>query len=125
MQMNFNDYWDTRIEANPGPCKHNPGIMNFAYSEALHLYEHMMENLRQAELRAVKAEQRLKTIRNLCGYVEDGTNASVHIGQDDATKTWSICYSRQYKSIAWADTFEQMLDKAGEALAKLEARDEK
>jgi len=63
MQMKFDDYWDTRIEANPGPCKHNPGIMNFAYSEALHLYEHMMENLRQAELRAVKAEKELAALK--------------------------------------------------------------
>jgi hypothetical protein len=120
--MDFNDYWDTRIEANPVPCKHNPGIMNFAYSEALHLYEHMMENLRQAELWAVKAEQRLKTIRNLCGYVEDGTDTSIMIGQDDATKTWHIYYVGNHKRYVWADTFEQMLDKAGEVLAKLEEK---
>jgi hypothetical protein len=61
--MNFDDYWDTRIEANPGPCKHNPQVMNFAYSEALHLYEHMMENLRQAELRAAKAEKELDELK--------------------------------------------------------------
>jgi hypothetical protein len=62
-EVNFDDYWDDRVGAKQGPFSHNAQIMKFVYSEARHLYEHMMENLRQAELRAVKAEMELAVLK--------------------------------------------------------------
>ena len=49
--MKFDVYWDTRIEANPVVCEHNPGLMNFAYSEAMRLYEVMMSDYAALEAR--------------------------------------------------------------------------
>ena len=42
----FNDYWDERIDANPIVCEHNPQLMNFAYSEALCLYEEFEKEIK-------------------------------------------------------------------------------
>ena len=65
-------------------------------------------------------ERRLKTLRELCGYVENGTDAAIVIGQDDATKTWHVYYATQhYKTIAWGNTFNEMLDNAAKYLETL------
>ena len=37
-----------------------------------------------------KDSRRLHTIRELCGYVEDGSHSTVKIFQDEATKDWFI-----------------------------------
>jgi hypothetical protein len=44
-------------------------------------------DLRMTSEEAIK---RLKFLRNLCGYVEDGSCTNVTIGQDDATREWVI-----------------------------------
>lgn len=38
----------------------------------------------------------LKVIRELAGYVEDGSSQAVVIGQDDATKDWLIHAGKQW-----------------------------
>lgn len=35
-------------------------------------------------------EQRLLALRNLCGYIEDGSDCVVRIYQDEATKDWIV-----------------------------------
>lgn len=52
---------------------------------------------------------RLKEIREMCGYVENGSDGYVKIFQDDATRTWCIevsgkCY--------YGDTFNKAIDNA-------------
>jgi len=82
----------------------------------------------RARLAEVEAQRdglktHLQTLRKLCGYVENGTDTAIAFGQDDATKTWSIWYTAMpYKTIAWGNTFEEMLLNAREALAKLEEK---
>ena len=45
----------------------------------------------KAELAEVKKDaERLKGLRELCGYVEDGSSQTMRITQDDATKDWII-----------------------------------
>ena len=48
----------------------------------------------------------LDGLRDLCGYVEDGSSSRVTILQDDATKDWvlqvegrAISYSTDFKSV--------------------------
>ena len=58
--------------------------------------------------------KRVKVLRELCGYIEDGSNESVTISQDDATGTWHITIGhllRSRKSF-WDETFEGVLGKA-------------
>lgn len=62
-------------------------------------------------------ERRLKTLRELCGYVENGTDDAIVIGQDDATKTWHVYYAtKPFKTIAWGESFNEMLDNAAKVL---------
>lgn len=64
--------------------------------------------------------KRLQAMRELCGYVENGTDDSIIIGQDDATKTWHVYYaSKPFKTIAWGNTFDEMLDNVTEELRRL------
>ena len=37
-----------------------------------------------------KDAERLKGLRELCGYVEDGSSQTIRITQDDATNNWII-----------------------------------
>lgn len=38
----------------------------------------------------VEARDRLKGLRELCGYVQDGSDTKVRISQDDATREWIV-----------------------------------
>ena len=45
----------------------------------------------KAELAEAKKDaERLKGLRELCGYVEDGSSQTIRITQDDATNNWII-----------------------------------
>lgn len=59
-------------------------------------------------------DQILDGLRHLCGYVENGTDCTVKIYQDDATKTWHVVVG---KSTNWfdGDSMSQALRKAIEA----------
>lgn len=55
------------------------------------------------------AVKRMKGLRELLGYVQNGSDTTVKIFQDDATYTFHVKVgSRLY----WGDTFEQALDAA-------------
>lgn len=62
--------------------------------------------------RLEKAEaglERLKFLRELAGYVEDGSCETVSIGQDDATKEWIVRVGRRW----WhASSFTGAIDAA-------------
>ena len=47
--MNFNDWWDTRIDKHEKLFNVNPGLANFAYGEALALFEAIEKELDEAE----------------------------------------------------------------------------
>ncbi len=59
---------------------------------------------------------RLKAIRLMCGYVEDGSCEVVSIGQDDATSEWIVRVGKRHYS---GTSFENALD---EAIAKEKPR---
>lgn len=46
--------------------------------------------LRKQLAAAQKDAERLNAIRELCGYVQDGSSETVRICQDDATREWII-----------------------------------
>lgn len=54
--------------------------------------------------------QRLKAIRELCGYVEDGSHQTFAIGQDDATRDWVVTLEGRFYS--YGSTFDQAVDAA-------------
>lgn len=55
----------------------------------------------------------LVQLRELCGYVEDGSDTTIQIFQDDATRTWHLKVGR-FKEY-WAEGFEAVIAKASEA----------
>lgn len=54
--------------------------------------------------------RRLKAIRALCGYVQDGSHQTFAIGQDDATRDWVVTLDRKFYS--YGSTFDQAIDAA-------------
>lgn len=61
----------------------------------------------------------LVDLRELCGYVENGSEQSVTIFQDDATRTWHLRIGK-FKTY-WAEGFEAVIHKAAEAQRAAEA----
>jgi hypothetical protein len=49
-----------------------------------------------APVRTADDAKLLAGLRKLCGYVEDGSNSTVTIGQDDATRTWFVSVDKRY-----------------------------
>lgn len=61
-----------------------------------------------AHLKAIQKDaDRLKALRELCGYVEDGSCQTVKLYQDDATKDWFCDAGR--KSM-WSESFNGAID---------------
>ena len=60
--------------------------------------------------KAEKDAERLRAIRELCGYVEDGSEQTVRIFQDDATKDWLVCFGQNGRE--FARSFESAIDAA-------------
>ena len=70
-----------------------------------------------------KYEQQMKTLRDLCGYVEDGSNDSVTLSQDDATGIWHITvgYSPRSRKSFWDESFDGVFLKAKSYAEALQA----
>lgn len=64
----------------------------------------------------IEAKRRLDGLRELCGYVEDGSCQFVSIGQDDASRAWCVSIGR--KHYASGPTFVAAIDAALAALAE-------
>lgn len=41
-------------------------------------------------------DERMKALRRLCGYVENGSDTTVKIYQDDATRSWCVDVGRRW-----------------------------
>jgi len=74
------------------------------------MVELLKMQLANAEQLGAQARNRLKKLREQCGYIENGTSVGILISQDDATKTW-IASRTDHSSLSHGDTFEEMLDK--------------
>ena len=61
---------------------------------------------------ARKSVQALKSLRNLMGYVQNGSEETVSLFQDDATKDFML---RVGKKTYWGNSLENVIDKAFEA----------
>ena len=61
--------------------------------------------------------KRLAVIRKMMGYVENGSHETVTIGQDDATRSFSIRSGNKRRY--FGDSFSGMLDAAIEAEKKI------
>lgn len=61
--------------------------------------------------------KRLKTLKTLLGYFQDGSDTMVTIYPDDATRTFHITAGNQKW---WGHSLNEVLDKAGEDLANAE-----
>lgn len=61
---------------------------------------------------ARKNSERIKGLRSLCGYVEDGSSMSVTLFQDDVTKEWFVKQGsalNPYKTV-YSDSFTGAID---------------
>ena len=69
-------------------------------------------NRLKAELAEAKKDaERLKGLRELCGYVEDGSSQTVTIAQDDATKDWIIRWNDRAGWV-FSTSFKGVIDEA-------------
>jgi hypothetical protein len=59
-----------------------------AYSP-IHI-EAVVLDLQRMLLKSMADTRRLDTLRELCGYVADGSHSSVSLSQDDATGAWIV-----------------------------------
>ncbi len=58
-----------------------------------------------------KDAERLKGLRELCGYVEDGSSQTIMITQDDATKDWIIRWNDKAGWV-FSSSFKGAIDEA-------------
>lgn len=63
-------------------------------------------------------KQRLDALRELCGYVEDGSDTCVTIGQDDATKDWVLRIGNRKQTLTFSSSFYGMFDEARKLLVE-------
>lgn len=55
--------------------------------------------------------ERLDALRELCGYVENGTSGHITICQDDATKAWVLTIYPMFRSF-YGDSIRHAIDLA-------------
>lgn len=82
-------------------------------------YKHEPDELTALRARVARLEEdekRINTLRELCGYVEDGSNTFVTIGQDDATKDWVLHIGNRKQTLVFSATFRELFDIARRAL---------
>ena len=88
--------------------------------DALHILNLAKENTQlRAENASLKAElaeakkdaDRLKGLRELCGYVEDGSSQTIRITQDDATNDWIIQWNGKAGWV-FSSSFNGAIDEA-------------
>ncbi len=66
----------------------------------------------KAELAEAKKDaERLKGLRELCGYVEDGSSQNIRITQDDATNNWIIRWNDKAGRV-FSSSFKGAIDEA-------------
>ena len=66
----------------------------------------------KAELAEAKKDaDRLKGLRELCGYVEDGSSQTIRITQDDATNDWIIQWNDKAGWV-FSSSFKSAIDEA-------------
>ena len=53
-----------------------------------------------------------EVLRRLCGYVEDDSNTSVTISQDDSTKDWILVIGNKKQEFIFSETFMGLFDAA-------------
>lgn len=54
-------------------------------------------------------KQRLDALRELCGFVENGSDATVRIFQDDATRDWFIkCGQKRFDSNCFRGVLDEV-----------------
>ena len=84
--MDFNAYWDKRIEANKRLFDNNPGIANFLFDECALLYEHMTEeNNELKRLLAMQSDLDLQGYEHMRDETRNGEmRHNVTISQLDA-----------------------------------------
>jgi len=79
---------------------------------AVHFKDEVIANLRQQLATAEKDAALLKGLRGLCGYVENGSNETVSIFQDDATRDWVVRVdNRRYYRDSFTEALTIAIDK--------------
>ena len=69
------------------------------------------ERLKAELAEAKKDAERLKGLRELCGYVEDGSSQTIRITQDDATRDWIIRWNDKAEWV-FSSSFKGAIDEA-------------
>lgn len=77
----------------------------------------MRSSVRDRFNEAVEKATALDTVRVLMGYVEDGSDISITLCQDDATKEYSVT-AKLHGAVLWSEsgsTLLKAIENAGEA----------
>lgn len=70
----------------------------------------LLNRLAVDALAVARNATRLQTLRELCGYLQDGSDTVVHVFQDDATRTWVVKVGEHQHH--FGDSLGQALDAA-------------
>jgi len=101
----------TNLEQNPHGFLTTDGVYVPADRTARNAEDlHGWTPLYKKSEQAINDSSRLKGLRELCGYIENGGGQSVSICQDDATKDW--CVSVDHKHYVHGNSFTSAIDAA-------------
>lgn len=78
-----------------------------------------------AELERDKMQQYFDDLRDLCGYIENGTDTSITIGQDDATKDWFLRIKGGKDIVLFSTTFIGLIKQAHTYSKKLKENEQR
>lgn len=86
---------------------------DFVERDILNAIVKELEDLRQqtqgAERDRDKMQQYFDDLRDLCGYIEDGSSVSISICQDEATKDWTLWIKDRKQTLLFSPTFSGLI----------------
>ena len=109
-EVKSNKAWRLECEQLRAELNEQARLLGISAEKELTLHA---ENKRlKAELAEAKKDaERLKGLRELCGYVEDGSSQTIRITQDDATRDWIIRWNDKAEWV-FSSSFKGAIDEA-------------
>lgn len=90
-------------------------LLNILAAHGSYLIENVPPRFPVATFEVMRDAKRLNDLRELCGFVEDGSSDVLTIFQDDATRDWSLRLGKTYL-VHSGINFKQTIDEAVKVL---------